>query len=186
MGPKLKYTQNSLGIIKTLSELQPQRFRFNRSEWACESACIPNSLQNVLRMLCQDCALRTIGLQLRTLGTQVHPLLCSGTNWFWPGLKVIYVHLMIVEAIFYTILLQILIYILKFYQSTSACWPSYPFALNTLYSISSIQLIIWSTLKSHLFSWLIGILLLIYEYSIIKGGQVNTICAWKKKEYALV
>ena len=115
MVPKLKYTQNSLGIIKTLSELQPQRFRFNKSEWACESTCISNSLQNVLRMLCQDCALRTIGLQNQTLGTQAHPFLCSGTNCFWPGLKVIYVHLMIVEAIFYyNFLLYYFRYLYKF------------------------------------------------------------------------
>ena len=123
--------------------------------------------------MCWECSARTVLWELLGYNTK------HWENWFWPGLKVIYVHLMIVEAIFCIILLQILIYILKFYQSTSACWPSYPFALNTLYSIRSIQLIIWSTLKSHLFSWLIGILLLIYKYSTIKGGQVNTIWAWK-------
>lgn len=36
MAPRLEYTLNPLGIVKTLSGLQPQSFCHHRSEQACE------------------------------------------------------------------------------------------------------------------------------------------------------
>ena len=80
--PKLKCAKNPLGFLKTVSELQPQRFSFNRSEWACESACVSTVFQNMLRLLCQGCAFRIIVLQRWTLRTQSHLFLCWDINFF--------------------------------------------------------------------------------------------------------